>query len=90
LKPNFPSLANREFFCGSREFQPLERGADSRFTAVTGKEPGTNNVLEEHGGSLRRDSGLAQADGIGGLDSIIKSRHWANYTLKQAGLPKAF
>jgi hypothetical protein len=24
------------------------------------------------------------------VDSHIKSRHWANYTLKQAGLPKAF
>ena len=24
------------------------------------------------------------------VDSFIKSRHWANYTLKQAGLPKAF
>jgi len=23
------------------------------------------------------------------VDSFIKSRHWANYTLKQAGLPKA-
>jgi hypothetical protein len=24
------------------------------------------------------------------VDNNIKSRHWANYTLKQAGLPKAF
>jgi hypothetical protein len=24
------------------------------------------------------------------VDSHIKSRHWANHTLKQAGLPKAF
>jgi hypothetical protein len=24
------------------------------------------------------------------VDSFIKSRHWANYTLKQAGLPKTF
>lgn len=24
------------------------------------------------------------------VDSKIKSRHWANHTLKQAGLPKAF
>jgi hypothetical protein len=24
------------------------------------------------------------------VDNFIKSRHWANYTLKQAGLPKAF
>jgi hypothetical protein len=24
------------------------------------------------------------------VDSFIKSRHWANYTLKRAGLPKAF
>ena len=24
------------------------------------------------------------------VDNDIKSRHWANYTLKQAGLPKAF
>ena len=24
------------------------------------------------------------------VDARIKSRHWANYTLKQAGLPKAF
>jgi hypothetical protein len=24
------------------------------------------------------------------VDNHIKSRHWANYTLKQAGLPKAF
>ncbi len=24
------------------------------------------------------------------IDNNIKSRHWANYTLKQAGLPKAF
>ncbi len=24
------------------------------------------------------------------VDHFIKSRHWANYTLKQAGLPKAF
>jgi hypothetical protein len=24
------------------------------------------------------------------IDNHIKSRHWANYTLKQAGLPKAF
>jgi hypothetical protein len=23
-------------------------------------------------------------------DHFIKSRHWANHTLKQAGLPKAF
>jgi ribosomal protein L16/L10AE len=24
------------------------------------------------------------------VDARIKSRHWANHTLKQAGLPKAF
>jgi hypothetical protein len=24
------------------------------------------------------------------VDAKIKSRHWANHTLKQAGLPKAF
>ena len=24
------------------------------------------------------------------VDNHIKSRHWANHTLKQAGLPKAF
>jgi hypothetical protein len=24
------------------------------------------------------------------VDNFIKSRHWANYTLKQAGIPKAF
>ena len=24
------------------------------------------------------------------IDNYIKSRHWANYTPKQAGLPKAF
>lgn len=24
------------------------------------------------------------------VDNRIKSRHWANHTLKQAGLPKAF
>jgi ribosomal protein L16/L10AE len=24
------------------------------------------------------------------VDANIKSRHWANHTLKQAGLPKAF
>lgn len=24
------------------------------------------------------------------VDNYIKSRHWANHTLKQAGLPKAF
>jgi HicA toxin of bacterial toxin-antitoxin, len=24
------------------------------------------------------------------VDQHIKSRHWANHTLKQAGLPKAF
>jgi hypothetical protein len=24
------------------------------------------------------------------IDNNIKSRHWANYTLKQGGLPKAF
>ena len=24
------------------------------------------------------------------VDNNIKSRHWANYTLKQAGLPKSF
>ncbi len=24
------------------------------------------------------------------VDGHIKSRHWANHTLKQAGLPKAF
>lgn len=24
------------------------------------------------------------------VDSFIKSRHWANHTLKQASLPKAF
>ena len=24
------------------------------------------------------------------VDNFIKSRHWANYTLKQAGLAKAF
>ena len=24
------------------------------------------------------------------VDHFIKSRHWANHTLKQAGLPKAF
>jgi len=24
------------------------------------------------------------------VDNFIKSRHWANYTLRQAGLPKAF
>ena len=24
------------------------------------------------------------------VDSFIKSRHWANYTLRQAGLPRAF
>jgi hypothetical protein len=24
------------------------------------------------------------------VDGRIKSRHWANFTLKQAGLPKAF
>jgi hypothetical protein len=24
------------------------------------------------------------------VDARIKSRHWANYTLKQAGLPKKF
>ncbi|HEY4774520.1 MAG TPA: type II toxin-antitoxin system HicA family toxin [Xanthobacteraceae bacterium] len=24
------------------------------------------------------------------VDNHIKSRHWANYTLRQAGLPKAF
>jgi hypothetical protein len=24
------------------------------------------------------------------VDNHIKSRHWANYTLKQAGIPKAF
>ncbi len=24
------------------------------------------------------------------VDNDIKSRHWANYTLKQAGLPKEF
>jgi hypothetical protein len=24
------------------------------------------------------------------VDSFIKSRHWANHTLKQAGLPKSF
>ena len=24
------------------------------------------------------------------VDARIKSRHWANFTLKQAGLPKAF
>lgn len=24
------------------------------------------------------------------VDASIKSRHWANHTLKQAGLPKAF
>lgn len=24
------------------------------------------------------------------VDSKIKSRHWANHTLKQAGLPRAF
>jgi hypothetical protein len=24
------------------------------------------------------------------VDNFIKSRHWANFTLKQAGLPKAF
>ncbi len=24
------------------------------------------------------------------VDNHIKSRHWANFTLKQAGLPKAF
>jgi hypothetical protein len=24
------------------------------------------------------------------IDNHIKSRHWANYTLKQAGLAKAF
>jgi hypothetical protein len=24
------------------------------------------------------------------VDNFIKSRHWANHTLKQAGLPKAF
>jgi hypothetical protein len=24
------------------------------------------------------------------VDGRIKSRHWANHTLKQAGLPKAF
>jgi hypothetical protein len=24
------------------------------------------------------------------VDNFIKSRHWANYTLKQAGLPKTF
>jgi hypothetical protein len=24
------------------------------------------------------------------VDNAIKSRHWANYTLKQAGLDKAF
>ena len=24
------------------------------------------------------------------VDNNIKSRHWANYTLKQAGLPKEF
>jgi hypothetical protein len=24
------------------------------------------------------------------IDSFIKSRHWANYTLNQAGLPKTF
>jgi hypothetical protein len=24
------------------------------------------------------------------VDTKIKSRHWANHTLKQAGLPKAF
>ncbi len=24
------------------------------------------------------------------VDAHIKSRHWANHTLKQAGLPKAF
>jgi hypothetical protein len=24
------------------------------------------------------------------VDSHIKSRHWANHTLRQAGLPKAF
>ncbi len=24
------------------------------------------------------------------VDGHIKSRHWANFTLKQAGLPKAF
>ena len=24
------------------------------------------------------------------VDTRIKSRHWANYTLKQAGLPKGF
>jgi hypothetical protein len=24
------------------------------------------------------------------VDNFMKSRHWANFTLKQAGLPKAF
>jgi hypothetical protein len=24
------------------------------------------------------------------VDARIKARHWANYTLQQAGLPKAF
>ena len=24
------------------------------------------------------------------VDNFIKSRHWANYTLKQAGIPKTF
>jgi hypothetical protein len=35
--------------------------------------------------------GTAQSTTAGFMvDSFIKSRHWANYTLKQAGLPKTF
>jgi hypothetical protein len=36
----------------------------------------------------RRQDALTQKRFM--VDAKIKSRHWANHTLKQAGLPKAF
>lgn len=53
-------------------------------------------ILDEHGCKfLRQGRGdheiWERSDGRRFMvDNKIKSRHWANITLKQAGLPKAF